>query len=613
MHLNNLAEVFDSDVIAEQEAGRRAMETLLNCYCREVAGPERHLSVGPLLSQNDSPTSVRLALQRSGGRILHIHLPFTGTRLLTVVSSASVTGNFRYQSPFYYKSFGKPWIMLDWQMLAGLLLNELSLKYEMPSNSELMQQIHDSVTVTTAILNTINPGCFSQAPLAAFIESEQSLVFGHPFHPAPKSRQGVSDADMRQYSPEMGARFPLHYFAVRREYIVQRSVIAETCDQIIAAQAPSNIIRNDEFVLIPTHPWQARYLLTHPGVVAAIKAGHICNVGQEGEDYYPTSSIRTLFNPESPYFYKCSLNIRITNCVRKNAVYELEGAVQITQLMRTLLPGLQREFPNIRVLEEPAFMSVDLKSNQLQQDKEVTEGFGLILRQNVTQVLSPGITPLLAGALFGNHLYGAARLRELLAVMQQRGGMSFEAAVEQWFSSYVAEIMYPVLHCYFAHGIIFEPHLQNVLIGVIDGEPRQILLRDFEGVKLVQARYDNEQLTGISLRAREALWYDNDQGWKRVCYCLFVNNFCEAISQLSAQKPAMQNRLWSIVRHHLYTYQRHYGDSASACRINALLNGEAFPAKANLINRFFKRPDRAFDYLPVNNPLGALMEDCTWS
>ncbi|SFK89961.1 Siderophore synthetase component [Nitrosomonas aestuarii] len=610
MHLNNLAEVIDSDVIAQQEAGRRTMETLLNCYCREVAGPDGHLNVGPLFSQNDNPASVRLALQRSGGRILHIYLPFTGNRLLTVVSGASTTGNFRYQSPFYHKSFGKPWIVLDWQMLVGFLLNELSLKYSVPLNKELMQQIHDSVAVTAAILSTFNPRSFSQQSLLAFIESEQSLVYGHPFHPAPKSRQGVTDKDMRRYSPEMGASFPLHYFAVQREFIMQRSVIPETCDEIIAAQAPGSIIRNDEFALIPTHPWQARYLLTHPSVKTAIRDGYIRNMGQQGEHYYPTSSIRTLFNPENPYFYKCSLNIRITNCVRKNAVYELEGAVKITEIMRALMPGLRREFPNIQILEEPAFISIDLKSGDSQQDKEVTEGFGMILRQNFNKVALPGVTPLLAGALFGNHVYGEARLRELLTDMRQRNDMSFEAAAEQWFSCYVAEIMYPVLYCYFAHGIIFEPHLQNVLIGLIEGEPRQIFLRDFEGVKLVQERYDEKQLEAISSRAREALWYSGDQGWKRVCYCLFVNNLCEAINQLSTGKPAMQNRLWSVVRHHLYAYQRHYGDSASARRVNALMSGEPFPGKANLINRFFKRPDRAFDYLPVNNPLGSLMEGC---
>ncbi|RFC40176.1 MAG: Siderophore synthetase component [Candidatus Nitrotoga sp. CP45] len=612
MHTNNLAEAIDSLQIAQQEAGRRSMETLLNCYCREVAGPEGQLSVGPLFGQNDNPVSIRLALQRSGGRIMHVRLPLTGDRLLTVVDGASSTSNYRYQSPFYCKSPGKPWALLDWQVLAGLLLREMSLKNKLPVNDELMQQIHDSVAVTTAVLCASHPRRFSQEPLQAFIESEQSLIFGHPFHPAPKSRQGVSYEDMLRYSPETGANFPLHYFAVRREYLLQQSVLTESCDQIVTAQAPAGLAADDEFALIPTHPWQARYLLRHTSVAAAIRSGRICDLGQQGPNYYPTSSIRTLFHPDNPYFYKCSLNIRITNCVRKNAVYELEGALQVTKIMRALMPSLELQFPGIRVLEEPAFISVDLKQED-QFAKEVTEGFGMILRQNFTDVLLTGVTPILAGALFGNHVYGEARIRELLANMEQHRKIPFEEAAEQWFSRYVAEIMYPVLHCYFAHGVIFEPHLQNVVIGVAGGEPQQIFLRDFEGVKLVKERYCANRLEAISPRARESLWYSNDQGWKRVAYCLFVNNFCEAISQISAGKPALQNRLWAMVRHHLHVYQSHYGDDVSARCINALFNGEPLPGKANLINRFFKRPDRASEYLPVNNPLGTLGKDDAWS
>jgi len=613
MHSPNLAGAIDPASLARQEAGRRSMETLLNCYCREVAGPEGQLSVGPLFGQSDSPASVHLALRSTGGSALHLRLPLTGERVLTVVYRACVTSNYRYLSPMYCKAPGKPWALLDWQALAGLLLRELSLKYGLPANDELMQQIEDSVAVTSAILGAACPGPFSESPLEAFVESEQSLVFGHPFHPAPKSRQGLSHADMQRYSPELGTRFALHYFAVRREYLLQQSVLDEPCDRIVAEQAPPEIAADDDVFLIPAHPWQAHHLLGYPAVAGAIRSGRIVDLGPQGAHFYPTSSIRTLFQPGNPYFYKCSLNVRITNCVRKNAIYELEGALQVTRIMRTLAPQLRHHFPGVAVMEEPAFISVNMKTGDTSSDKMITEGFGLILRRGFDNVLHPGVTPLLAGALFGNHVYGEARVGELLDDMQRRGGAPFEETAEAWFSRYVAELMYPVLYCYFAHGVIFEPHLQNVVIGVAAGEVRQAFLRDFEGVKLVQERFGARQLDAISPRAREALWYSAEQGWKRIAYCLFVNNYCEAINQIGAGRPALQNRLWAVVRHHLHTYQSQYGDAASACCINALLNGEPFPGKANLINRFFRRPDRASGYLPVNNPLGTLGENPGWN
>ena len=40
----------------------------------------------------------------------------------------------------------------------------------------------------------------------------------------------------------------------------------------------------------------------------------------------------------------------------------------------------------------------------------------------------------------------------------------------------------PVLHALFGHGVVFEPHLQNVLVGVDgDGLPVQAIFRDLEG------------------------------------------------------------------------------------------------------------------------------------
>lgn len=598
----------DPHVQARHEAGRRAMETLLNCYCREVAAPQGQLQIGPLFGQNDWPQSVHMAMRSQGGCAMQVTLPMTQGRLLTVVEHASPTGNYRYRSPFFHKATGKPWALLGQPELAALLLRELALQTDTPPNDELRVQIEDSVTVTSAILHGAEPAPFPTDPLAAYIASEQSLVYGHPFHPAPKSRQGVAHADMLRYSPELGAAFPLHYFAVRREFLLQQSLLPETCDAIVAAQAPQGLCEPSEFALIPTHPWQARTLLAHPDVQDALRQGQLRDLGMQGATYLPTSSIRTLFHPENPYFYKCSLNIRITNCVRKNAVYELEGALQVTRLMRELLPDLQAHFPGLEVMEEPAFQSVDLRLGDAQRDKEITEGFGMILRRAFDGSLRPGVTPLLAGALFGNHRHGEARMRELL---QQQG--SGRDVAETWFAAYAERLILPVLYCYFAHGMVFEPHLQNVVVAVDKHGPQQLYLRDFEGVKLVRERYSADMLPDVSQRARQALWYDADLGWNRVVYCLFVNHLCEAIAQLGAGDPALQQRLWRIVRAQLEQYQQRHGDAASRERIAALLDGKPFAGKTNLMNRFFKRADRATTYVPVANPLASCMEAAAWN
>lgn len=587
---------------AEDQAGRRCMENLLNCYCREVAGPSGQIGIGPLFGQSDWPLALRAALHRTGGQVMHVLLSSIGSRLLVVVDAPSPTGNYRYRSQPYYKLPGRPWTLLDWTMLSSLLLREMALRHALPFNAELMEQIRDSVAVTATILAKSQPEAFSAEPLAAYLESEQSLTFGHAFHPAPKSRQGFSPEDLQRYSPELGTSFPLYYFAVRREHLVQESLLSESAEELIRLRAPAESRTDDDFAVVPVHPWQARYLFDHPLVRAALREDRLRDLGIGGPAYFPTSSIRTLFHPENPYFYKLSLNVRITNCVRKNAHYELEGALAVTRIMRQYLPAIRGLFPEFRVLEEPAFLSLDLHGSDRQENRAVTEGFGLILREGLDR-LAEGETPLLAGALFGNRSLGRVRLMATVNRLAEREGLSLAAAAESWFDAYVEHLLYPVFHCFFSFGLIFEPHLQNVLAGIRGGRPCRVWLRDFEGVKLVRERRVFQELEGVSERARQALFYSEEQGWNRIAYCLFVNNFCEAIAQLGEMGPSLERRLWTVLRHHLREYQWRYGDLRSAGRINALLAGQPLPAKANFINRFLKRPDRDAGYVPLPHPL----------
>ena len=598
-------QIFYQTCAAEDQANQRSLETLLNCYCREVAGPAGQIGIGPLFGQSDWPMALRTALGQSGGKAMHILLPHIGERLLVVVDQPSPTGNYRYSSPFYHKSPGRPWAPLDWRVLATLLLRDLASQNDVPFNQELLEQIRDSVAVTGAILAVPQPP-LPKEPLAAYLDSEQSLAFGHPFHPAPKSRQGFSATDLQCYAPELRASFPLHYFAVRREHWLQESLLPESADALLAAQAPADLQTDGDFALLPTHPWQARYLMSLPAVQAAIEQDRLRDLGSQGPAYFATSSIRTLFHPDNSYFYKCSLHVRITNCVRKNAVYELEGALQVTRIMRTIGPRLAAQFPNLRILEEPAYASVRLGDNETQAEQEAAEGFGLILRQGLDSQDTSGAAPLLAGSLFGNHSRGQSRLADIIGRLARRQAAPWDAIAEDWFSAYVEQLLPPVLYCFFNHGIVFEPHLQNVLLGLTRDWPSHIWLRDFEGVKLVAGRFNAVPLDGVDARVRQALFYSDDQGWNRIAYCLLVNNFCEAVAQLSALHPSLEPRLWRIVGHQLRRYLIQHGNPNAARRINALLTGAPFPAKANLINRFYKRPDRESGYIPLPSPLAYL-------
>jgi siderophore synthetase component len=63
--------------------------------------------------------------------------------------------------------------------------------------------------------------------------------------------------------------------------------------------------------------------------------------------------VRTVYDPVADVFCKFSLNVRITNCVRKSAWYELAGSVALTRLLAPVFAELGRRFPGTVLLGEP--------------------------------------------------------------------------------------------------------------------------------------------------------------------------------------------------------------------------------------------------------------------
>lgn len=304
----------------------------------------------------------------------------------------------------------------------------------------------------------------------------------------------------------------------------------------------------------------------------ALANGSLVDLGPSDMEAVPTSSVRTAYLPGADVFCKFSLDVRITNCVRKNAWYELTGAMTLDELLPPILEKLNATF-----LREPAYRSVALP------DRRLYEGLGVILRQGVRSL--PG-TPLLAGAL-------ADPYNALLAGLP---ALSSLESAQAWWDSYVAHVAPPVLGAYLDHGVVLEPHLQNVLVCVdADGMPVHAVFRDMEGTKLTAGHWD---LSHLPARVAEGLTYAPDKGWNRVVYCLLVNHLTEIAAAVADLHPSLDETLWRTARKHFAAYDRHP-------QVRALLAGVPLPAKANLRTRWSRTADRGAAYVPVPNPLAA--------
>lgn len=547
-------------------ADEAVTHTLLNCLLREVSGPEHQTAVvdGDLL----------------------LRLPRRGVLLRVALRRASLLGAHRFTGPVTEQRDGA-WVEVDWPRLAEYTRAELSLRTGV-SNEEFLEQIassHEGVSAAIAADRRPAPATES-APkwYADYLASEQSLLFGHRFHPTPKARGGDL-ADWSAYAPETAASFPLRHLAVRDHLIAEETALP-------GATAPLDRLGAvpDGYRLLPVHPWQYDLLREHPGLRAALGREDVVDLGPGGSPFAATASVRTLYDGDT--FLKFSLNVRITNCLRKNASYELSGAVALTRVLEGALDDLAARFPGSAVLREPAYRSLALPEAGGRPDLALLEGFGVIVREGLAGRLLPGTTPLLAAAVADEYPTGPGHISRLL----QGAGPQRALA---WWRTYLRLLLPPVLAAYFDHGLVLEPHLQNVLVCVDeDGMPAQVLFRDLEGTKLLPERHA-QTLAALPPEVAEPMTYDAQRGWDRVVYCLLVNHVAELLAALADLHPHTEPALWSEVR---ATVQEFADTHGCPPRLSALLAGVPLPAKANLLTRWERKADRDAGYVRLTSP-----------
>lgn len=529
--------------------------TLLNCLLREVSGPERQAAV-------------------TDGHLL-IRLPRANALLRVAVRRTSLTGAHRFRGPVG-RFAGHGWDEIGWDDLAALVARELTVRCG-TANDEFVDQVRASRDTIAAILAGRGEAPGGTAP--DYFASEQALLFGHRFHPAPKAHSG-STADRVRYGPETARAFPLHYLGVRRDLVREEAVRRDALAAVDRLRPVP-----DGYALLPVHPWQFELLTRHHALRSALADGRIRDLGAGGPEFVPTASVRTLAGDGC--FLKFSLGVRITNCVRKNAAYELSGAVALTRILAAPARETAARHPGFVLLPEPAYRTVDVG------DRELLEGFGVIVRDGV-DAYGPG-TPLLAAAVADEYPVSAAHVSRLIPDPTPE-------RVGRWWRDYLDLLVPPVLTLFFEHGVVLEPHLQNVVVRVDgDGRPVRMLFRDLEGTKLLADRHA-AALAALPPDVAGPMTYDADRGWKRVVYCLLVNHIGETAAALADLCPQAEAGLWGAVRSVLLDYARRYGRPA---RLAALLAGAPLPAKANLITRWQRAADRDAGYVPLPSPLSA--------
>lgn len=487
---------------AARHADAYASAPLLNCLLREVARP----------------------VPESGDRPEY-RLPGTG-RLLRVRPGR------RPADPEVHADGA--WHPLTHAGLVKLVADELRAHTGFP-NDDLPAEMLDSRDTVAVLLAA---RARTLAPEDPYLRSEQSLITGHPHHPAPKARGGGPVAAWLPYAPEAHARFPLVLLGVREDQAVDEG---DTAALDALGTAPPG------YRLLPAHPWQLDLLARD--LAPAFADRRLIRLGTTESVVWPTAAVRTVYEPGRDLFLKFSLDVRITNDIRRLWRHDLEKLDRTDTAAREAFAAMG---PPAAWLSDRGYRTAAFAYEEL----------AVLVRDGLRGHLLPGATPLLAAGL---------------AEGFDGSPLAATTDPDAWWAAYLRQVVPPALRAFDEHGVVLEAHLQNTLVAVdAAGTPVQALFRDAEGAKL---------LSDVS---REA-------GWERLVYCLLVNHLGEIAAALAETHPGLDP--WPAVRAEL---SRH-----PLPEIPALLAAPALPGKTNLLLRWTGADGADARYLPLPNPLRA--------
>ncbi|QKZ18209.1 IucA/IucC family protein [Streptomyces chartreusis] len=590
-----------------------AVENLLRCWVRETNVPAPH------------------------DGLLRILLPATGTALVAPVLYWSPTGWHRFGLPYLAAATDQS-SLIDSVTLAALLTREALYRTPdapetasvptpapvtltaMAAATDLVARVADSAQRTARFISERRDSPADSADL--FLAAEQALLLGHPHHPTPKSRESLSETEARLYSPELRGSFPLHWLAVSPSVLATDSAWTERgravpASQLTARLAGPDLALPDGYTALPLHPWQMREVRHRPETADLFDAGLLADLGDHGERWHPTSSVRTVHRSGAPAMLKLSLGLRITNSRRENLRKELHRGVEVHRLLRSgLATQWQAAHPEFDIVRDPAWLAVDgpggvpvpgldvmIRHNPFRPSDDVSCVAGLV------SPLPHPQTDVTAARRRSDREPLRSRLAELITRLATRAGRSRGAVAAEWFLRYLEHVVRPVLWLDAEAGVALEAHQQNTLL-LLDGDgwPSGGRYRDNQGYYFRESRRAelDARLPGIG--EHSDTFVSDEVTDERFAYYLAINNVLGLIGAFGSQRLVDEQLLLAAFRRFLGEVAA--GPSRLGTSLPAhLLDSPVLRCKANLLTRIHGLDelvgpvDTQSVYVTIANPL----------
>ncbi len=467
-------------------------------------------------------------------------------KIIVPLHRYSKAGRHQYLYPAYFETKGMK-VAIEFDELYRKLIAHIETSQTTASAKEkFSHRVLDSVKVIEEVLHFRAGDLTGSARTPkTFIEAEQQLIIGHSFHPSPKSREGFSAEDRLRFCPELKGKFPLAWFAVDPSLIYKRSSksfdASAWVDELLESDTQLSSY-DSAFDLYPMHPWQARHLMTLPSVKAHVDAGKIQFLGEHGENWYPTSSVRSIYRASSPYMLKTSLSVRLTNSMRNLLIKEVDRGLQVHDVFQsTHGQKLLKDYPNFKVLFEPAYWALlDTEGKPIDESIVVCREnpFQANVHQAFVLATLTQDNPCEEQTCIGQYVKDYARAEQI----------DEAAATIAWFEAYLTQVLEPFLMAQAEYGILLGAHQQNILVEIKDYLPSGVSFRDCQGTGYSEYGYAQLKDEVESFDIENGNILPNEMAHILFVYYLIINATFNVISTLGQNSAVSEDTLIENLR-----------------------------------------------------------------
>lgn len=315
---------------------------------------------------------------------------------------------------------------------------------------------------------------------------EAAMIEGHPGFVANNGRLGFDALDYHSYAPETGGRFAVVWLAVHRDnahFAAVPGLDHETLlrqelgsERLITfrQQLAEDGLAPAAYLFMPAHPWQWFNKLSIM-FAADVAERRIVPLGLSEDRYCAQQSVRTYFNVSAPErcYVKTSLSVLNMGFMRGLSPYYMAGTPAINAYLDALIsadPVLRDH--GFGILREVASVGYRNRYYEaaLETDSPYKKMLSALWRESPIPRLQPGERLMTMAALLHVDPQGSPLLPELI----RRSGLTATA----WLRRYLDAFLIPVVHCFYAHHLVFMPHGENLIL-VLEGHvPTRVFMKD---------------------------------------------------------------------------------------------------------------------------------------